>query len=81
MLNAQCSASGTISIAKSLPPDFPVGITLSKMIGRRFLGINLIKLSFVFPNPILGLSIALVMENKFVHNFGTNNTSCNSISV
>ena len=81
MLKAQCSAFGTISIAKSLPPDLPVGITLSKIIGGRFLGSNFIKLSFVFPKPILGLSIARVMENKFVHNFGTNNTSCNSTSV
>ena len=70
-----------MSIANSLPPDFPVGITLSKTMGGRFFGINLIKLSSVFPKPILGLLMALVMENKFVHNFGTNSTSTNSISV
>ena len=63
VLKAQCSLSGTISIAKSLPPDLPVGITLSNIMGGRFLGSNLIKLSSVLPKPTLGLSIALVMEN------------------
>ena len=53
-----------MSIANSLPPDFPVGITLSKTMGGRFFGINLIKLSSVFPKPILGLLMALVMEKN-----------------